>query len=170
MPTRKMNRIPGPVYAAAGAGDLAYEKLRALPERVAHLRGRVAELRPVVAESVSASRADLDRLREVARRNAATLVSGAQAAQDKAAAVYSELVVRGEQVVRTVRAERAATKPDAPTEEIVATEVPAGIAPVAQPGVPAAADDVETAASVKAETTKVDGVKPAAKRQRPSAK
>ena len=45
-------KIPNPLYAAAGAGELAYEQLRRLPERVAELRGRVADLRPVVAEAV----------------------------------------------------------------------------------------------------------------------
>ncbi|WP_033342337.1 hypothetical protein [Catenuloplanes japonicus] len=42
-------RIPTPLYAVAGAGDLAYQQLRKLPEVVAELRervpGAVAELR-----------------------------------------------------------------------------------------------------------------------------
>jgi len=47
MSTRTDTRkIPAPLYAAAGAGDLAYQQLRKLPERVAELRERVAELRP----------------------------------------------------------------------------------------------------------------------------
>jgi len=31
-------KIPNPVYAAAGVGDLAYQQLRKLPERVGLLR------------------------------------------------------------------------------------------------------------------------------------
>jgi hypothetical protein len=102
-------KIPSPLYAAAGAGDLAYQSLRKLPEQVAHLRDRVAELRPAVSEAVSETnlRADIDRLRQAARRNAATFVAGAQQATERAVAVYSELVVRGEKVVRNVQTTEA---------------------------------------------------------------
>src|SRR4051812_3994576 len=102
MPTKTETRkIPTPFYAAAGAGDLAYQQLLKLPERVAELRGRVAELRPVVSDAVSERnlRADLDKLRDTARRNAAAVVTGAQVAQEKAVAVYIDLVARGERVV-----------------------------------------------------------------------
>ena len=76
-------KIPTPLYAAAGAGDFAYQQLRKLPEQVAQLRERVGELRPAVTEVVSEAnlRADLDRLR------------------DRAVAVYTDLVARGEKVV-----------------------------------------------------------------------
>lgn len=90
-------KLPNPVYAAAGISDIAYQKLRQLPERVAELRGRVAgrqfDLRP-----------DVDRLRDAARRNAAALASATQAAQERAVAIYGDLVVRGEHVVRGERA------------------------------------------------------------------
>jgi hypothetical protein len=88
-------KIPAPIYAAAGAGDLAYEQIRKL----------VAELRPAVTEAVSEPRlrADLNKLRKVARRNAAAFVSGAQVAQERATAVYTDLVARGERVVRSAR-------------------------------------------------------------------
>jgi len=86
-------KIPAPLYAAAGAGDLAYQQLRKLPEQVSQLRGRVAELRPVVAET------NLDKLRDVARRNAGAFVAGAQEAQTRATAVYKDLVARGQKVV-----------------------------------------------------------------------
>src|SRR5690349_1230572 len=95
-------KIPAPLYAAAGAGDIAYQQLRRLPERVAELRTRFAELRPTVTGAVTEAvseprlRADLVRLRKVARRNA-------QVAQERATAVYSDLVARGERVVRTAR-------------------------------------------------------------------
>jgi hypothetical protein len=103
-------KIPAPLYAAAGAGDFAYQRLRKLPEQVAQLRERVAEIAPAVGGAVSEAnlRVDLDRLRDAARRNAATLVAGAQQAGERAVAVYSELIVRGERVVRNVRTTEAA--------------------------------------------------------------
>ena len=87
-----------------------FERLRKLPEQVAQLRERVSEIAPTVGGAVSEAnlRVDLDRLRDAARRNAATLVAGAQQASERAAAVYSELVVRGERVVRNVRTTEAA--------------------------------------------------------------
>ena len=62
-------KIPTPLYAAAGAGDLAYQQLRKLPEQVAQLRARVEELRPAVSEG--SLRSDLNRLRCAGRRRAA---------------------------------------------------------------------------------------------------
>jgi heparin binding hemagglutinin HbhA len=91
-------RIPNPLYAAAGAADYAYEKLR-------DLQAKVVEQRPTSREL------DIEHLRGVARRNAKAFVSSAQAAQEnlvaraheaqeKAVAFYTDLVVRGEKVVR----------------------------------------------------------------------
>jgi hypothetical protein len=82
-------KYPAPLYAAAGAGELAYQKLRTLPAKVAELRGRAGS-----------NELDVERLRSVARRNAAAFVAGAQAAQEKAVALYTDLVARGEQVVQ----------------------------------------------------------------------
>jgi heparin binding hemagglutinin HbhA len=97
--------IADPFYAAAGAGDLAYEQLRKLPERVAELREKVAELRPNVTEAVTEDRlrTDIKRLRAVARRNAKEFREGMQEAQERAVAAYNELVERGKRVVRTGR-------------------------------------------------------------------
>jgi len=102
-------KIPNPLYAAAGAGELAYEQLRRLPERVAELRVRAEKLRPVVTDAVSdrSLKADLDKLRDTALRNAQVVVSGAQVAQERAFAVYTELVARGERVVAGARTEQA---------------------------------------------------------------
>jgi len=88
--TQTRNRtIPAPFYAAAGAADLAYQKLRDLQAKVADQRG------------INVGRElDIERLRNVARRNAAAFVAGAQAAQDKAVALYTDLVARGEKVVK----------------------------------------------------------------------
>jgi len=86
--TDTKTKIPNPLYAAAGAGELAYQQLRKLPAKVAELRDR-------------ASSSEFDgRVREVAQRNLAAVRSRAQVAQEKAAALYTDLVARGEQVVR----------------------------------------------------------------------
>jgi heparin binding hemagglutinin HbhA len=90
-------KIPAPLYAAAGAGDLAYQQLRKLPEQVSHLRGRVSELRPAVTEAVAET--NLEKIRDVAKRNADAFVAGAQVAQTKATEVYKGLVARGQKVV-----------------------------------------------------------------------
>ncbi|WP_433613081.1 hypothetical protein ACQP2P_03165 [Dactylosporangium sp. CA-139114] len=124
-------KIPTPLYAAAGAGDLAYQQLRRLPEQVAQLRARVEELRPAADTNL---RVDLDRLREAARRNAASFLAsaqqGAQIAQDRALAVYTELVARGEKVVSTARTAEARVELEPAqkvvTAEVTTTEEPAG--------------------------------------------
>ncbi len=119
-PKTDARKIPTPLYAAAGAGELAYEQLRKLPERVAELRGRVQELRPVVTDAVSERtlKVDLDKLRDTARRNAQVVVSGAQVAQERAVAVYTELVARGERVVAGARTEQAKAQLAAAKAEI----------------------------------------------------
>ncbi|WP_405091379.1 hypothetical protein OG767_29440 [Micromonospora sp. NBC_01392] len=66
--------------------------------------------------------AQLDKLREAATRNAAAVVAGAYAAQERALAAYAELVARGERVVGagvleaadTVNADIEATAETAP--------------------------------------------------------
>ena len=129
--TSTTRKIPTPLYAAAGAGDLAYQRLRRLPEQVAQLRARVEELRPAVAETNF--RGDITRLRGAARRNAAdflaTAQQGAQVAQDKAVALYSELVARGEKVVSTARGAEARVELEPGTKtvtaEVTTTEQPA---------------------------------------------
>jgi hypothetical protein len=144
-------RIPAPLYAAAGASDLAYQQLRKLPALYAatlraatsgraelrekavtttsELRERAVatttelrekalagteELREKTTATVKAANAtatelrdraatprdlDIDRLRELARRNAAAFLAGAHVAQEKAIAVYGDLVARGERVI-----------------------------------------------------------------------
>jgi heparin binding hemagglutinin HbhA len=117
-------KIPNPLYAAAGAGELAYEQLRRLPERVAELRGRVSELRPVVADAVTdrvserSLRSDIDKLRDGARRNAQVFVANAQVAQKQATALYTDLVARGERVVAGARTEQARAQLAAAKAEI----------------------------------------------------
>ncbi|MFG1714098.1 hypothetical protein [Micromonospora sp. NPDC049203] len=137
----KTNRIPAPLYAAAGAGELALEQLRKLPTVVSGLGTRVVadlggkavvtgfELRQKATETLKTANqtatglreravatdldqlreaanleklreaANIEKLREAATRNAAVVVAGAHAAQERALAAYAELVARGERVV-----------------------------------------------------------------------
>jgi hypothetical protein len=124
--TKKM----APLYAAAGAGDLAYQQLRKLPEKVAELRDRVGELRPTVAGAVTEQRrrVDLDRLRDMARRNASVL-------QERAVGIYGDLVARGERVVTR---ENNAYRPLRPAGDLTAKGEPAGLPSAEIPGAAAA--------------------------------
>jgi len=102
-------RIPAPLFAAAGAADLAYQKLR-------DLQAKVVEQRPLT----SGRELDIERMRGVARRNVQAfvvtaqaaqgkVVAGAQVAQGKAVEIYTDLVARGEKVVRGGARDTAAT-------------------------------------------------------------
>jgi heparin binding hemagglutinin HbhA len=132
MSTQSANtrRIPNPVYAAAGAGDLAYRELQKLPARAQEFRGRVAALRPVVADVVRdpAKQLDVDRLRVIAKRNAAVLRTQAKEAQERAADVYAQLVARGEKVVG------GPYKPMRPAGDVVAVIEPEGLPSAETPG------------------------------------
>lgn len=94
-----MNRtdIPAPIYAAAGAGEIAYEKLRKLPAVAARtadgLRQRLA------TPDRDRNLVDLARVRETARRGTAQLAAQAAGVQDRAVAGYRRLVARGERVM-----------------------------------------------------------------------
>lgn len=181
----KTTSIPAAVYAVAGAGDLAYRQLRKLPEVVTDLSGKAVtattelreravtsttELREKAAATLRAanttaadlrgkaagSDVDVDRLRELAKRNAAAFVAGAQTAQERAVAVYSALVAHGERVVGTGVVQAA----DTVNADLEATEAPAGV--TATP-----ADVAEAVEEKKAPTAK--RARPA-KRTRPAAK
>jgi hypothetical protein len=96
--------LPRAIYAAAGAGDLAYRRLRRLPEATTRTLRAAAELRErAAARPYRLDRrrlsADLARLREQARRGGAVLAARAAAAQERAVAGYHHLVVHGEQVM-----------------------------------------------------------------------
>ena len=139
MTDQTKTRFPAPLYAAAGAGDLAYQQLRKLPAVVSELSERAAEsLR--VANSQAGTKAatlkdkatttDFDALRTNAATAANTL---AQVAQERAVAVYTALVARGERVVGTGVVEAA----DVVNADIEATEEPKAVeaAPAAPPAV-----------------------------------
>lgn len=186
----KTNRIPAPIYAAAGAGELALEHLRKLPavvgvlgtRVVADLGGRAVltgfELRQKATETLEVT--DLDKLRAAATRNAAVVVAGAQAAQERAFAAYGALVARGERVVgagvleaaETVNADIEATQAVTPTTPAVVTTPATPATSAAAPAdVPTPADVAEIAeakpAAVKKAARAPKAPKPAAT---PSAK
>ncbi|WP_406073032.1 hypothetical protein [Micromonospora sp. NBC_01638] len=207
----KTNRIPAPIYAAAGAGELALEQLRKLPavvgvlgtRVVADLGGRAVltgfELRQKATETLRTvnetagtlrdraqaeldlnklresadlnklrESADLNKLREVAdpdklraaaTRNAALVVAGAQAAQERAFAAYGALVARGERVVGTGVLEAAETV----NADIEATQVVTSATAPAVATTPAVAD-VPTPADIPtpADVAEIAEAKPAA--------
>src|ERR1051326_7281905 len=112
-------KIPAPLYAAAGAGDLAMERLRKIPGKVAELQDRVqtelpgristlsnkvtqkvAEIPSIVAEfRQRVVDTDAEKLREAGRRNAQVVLTNVQAAQKRAQDIYAQLVAHGEEVV-----------------------------------------------------------------------
>lgn len=158
------NRIPGPLYAAAGAGDLAYQKLRKLPAVLSELTGKAAAGTADLREKAAVNSAELREkavagtaeLRGAALRNAAAVVAGAQVAQEKASAVYEELVARGARVIGG-SAQTVSADAELESEGAVAPALP--VAPAA----PAAA----TPAVAKPAVAKP--VKKATKRTRPAA-
>ncbi|GAA3738399.1 hypothetical protein GCM10022225_21690 [Plantactinospora mayteni] len=215
-------RIPAPLYAVAGAGDLAYQQLRRLPAVVsglgdettrtelrekavtttAELRERAiattTELRQKAALTLRNANTgaanlrhraangelDLDRLREATIRNAAVVVAGAQAAQERAVAVYGELVARGERVVGagvvqaadTVDADLAATETPAVTaagQPALSTTPAEVVEQVKEPAASAAATETVEATPAKTPAVKrrpaAKSTRPATKRTRPAA-
>ncbi|HEY0000479.1 MAG TPA: hypothetical protein VGB74_08495, partial [Actinoplanes sp.] len=105
MTEQTKTRFPAPLYAAAGAGDLAYQQLRKLPSVVTELSERAAASLRVYNEQAGAkaaefrdkaSTADFDALRGNAGSVATSL---AQLAQERTVAAYTALVARGERVV-----------------------------------------------------------------------
>ncbi|GAB1643347.1 hypothetical protein [Krasilnikovia sp. MM14-A1259] len=129
MTEQTKTKIPTPLYAAAGAGDLAYEQLRKLPAVVSELSDRaVATLKPAIANANTkagtlrekAAATDFDKLRSDAASNA---VAFAQLAQERAVSAYSALVARGERVVGSGVVEAA----DVVNADIEATEAPKAV-------------------------------------------
>lgn len=111
-------RIPTPLYAVAGAGDLAYQQLRKLPEVVAELRervpGAVAELRTRAEE--------LNGRRDEFRVKAAETLKVAQAQADtlriKAAGPESDVAKLTEAAKRNAVALVAAAQTGAQVAQV----------------------------------------------------
>ncbi|MEW1585384.1 hypothetical protein AB0283_08055 [Micromonospora vinacea] len=193
----KTNRIPAPIYAAAGAGELAIEQLRKLPAVVGVLSTRVVadlggravltgfELKQKATETLRTANetadlaklrevADIDKLRAAATRNAALVVASAQVAQERAFAAYGALVARGERVVGAGVLEAAETvnadieATEAVTPAAAVTTTPTAAAPA---DVPTPADVAEIAEAKPAAVKKVARAPKAAKPvETPSAK
>jgi len=122
---RKTFSDPTPLYALAGAGDLAVEKLREVPEKAAAIAGdrkaaqekatarlqeagaRLTEAQAKVAESVGTLPTDLKALQERAQSLALQSVGYAAEFAVKAREVYDELAERGKIVVDRQRKETA---------------------------------------------------------------
>ncbi|MDI6103924.1 hypothetical protein QLQ12_35450 [Actinoplanes sp. NEAU-A12] len=129
MTEQTKTKIPAPLYAAAGAGDIAYEQLRKLPAVLTELSDRATASLKAYNEQAGtkaaelrgkAQEADFVALRENATSAASTF---AQVAQERALAVYNELVARGERVVGTGVIEAA----DVVNSDIETTEQPKAV-------------------------------------------
>ncbi|WP_430780613.1 hypothetical protein [Actinoplanes sp. G11-F43] len=129
MTEQTKTKIPAPLYAAAGAGDLAYEQLRKLPAVVSELGDKAAASLRTYNEQAGTKAAELRGKAEGAdfnalRENAAAAATNfAQVASERALAVYNELVSRGERVVGTGVVEAA----DVVNADIEATEQPKAV-------------------------------------------
>ncbi|MEU4618589.1 hypothetical protein AB0G04_01235 [Actinoplanes sp. NPDC023801] len=129
MTEQTKTKIPTPLYAAAGAGDVAYEQLRKLPAVLNELSDRAAASLRTYNEQAGSKAAELRGKAQVAdiaalRDNATSAaVTFAQVAQERAIAVYNELVARGERVVGTGVVEAA----DVVNSDIEATEQPKAV-------------------------------------------
>jgi heparin binding hemagglutinin HbhA len=154
------NRIPRAVYAAAGAGDLAYRRLRKLPAVLGALTGKAAA---GTADLRGKAGVNSTELRKTARRNAAAVVAGAQVVQEKATKVYEELVAHGARVIGR-SGETVAADAELESEGAVAPALP--VAPVASD---AAADTAAAAGAASPAPAPAKPVKKATKRTRPAA-
>ncbi|BCJ53777.1 hypothetical protein Asp14428_52520 [Actinoplanes sp. NBRC 14428] len=141
MTEQTKTRIPAPLYAAAGAGDLAWQELRKLPAVVSELSDRAAASLKTANETAGttatslrdkASTTDFDKLRETATTGARAF---AQVAQERAVAVYTALVARGERVVGTgvVEAAEVVNADMVTTVEPKAVEAAAAATPTPKP-------------------------------------
>lgn len=129
MTEQTKTRIPAPLYAAAGAGDIAYQQLRKLPAVVSELSDRATASLKAANDQASttatslrdkATTTDFDKLRDTAANSAAAF---AQVASERALALYTALVVRGERVVGTGVVEAA----DVVNADMVTTEEPKAV-------------------------------------------
>ncbi|HLU32976.1 MAG TPA: hypothetical protein VKZ74_02990 [Natronosporangium sp.] len=98
---RARAELPAAVYAAAGAGDLAYQRLRKLPEATARTLRTAGQTAGALRERLVSREltAELSQMRVNARRRAEALAARAAKAQERAVAGYRNLVAHGEQVV-----------------------------------------------------------------------
>ncbi len=133
---------PTPLYALAGAGDLAFEKLREVPGKVEALaadrkgttekaaarlqeaQARLVEAQTKVTETVTTLPTDFKVLQEKAQGFALQQVGRAAEFAVKAIEVYDELAVRGKAVVDKGQRTDAARPATEETFEVEILEVP----------------------------------------------
>ncbi|MFF3072216.1 hypothetical protein [Kitasatospora sp. NPDC057936] len=150
---------PTPLYALAGAGDLAYEKLREVPGKVEALaadrkgaqemagarlqeaQAKLAEAQAKVAETVTTLPTDFKALQERAQDFAIQQVGRAVELAVKAKETYDELAERGKVVVERTRpgSQTEPAEPAEPTEpavidaEVIEDDAAAAAAAAAEP-------------------------------------
>lgn len=155
---------PTPLYALAGAGDLAYEKLREVPAKVEALAAdrkgtqekaaarlqeaqtRLVEAQAKVTETVTTLPTDLKVLQEKAQGFALQQVGRAAELAVKAKEVYDELAVRGKAVVDKGQGADEAQEPAAEvTAVVVDSHEPVEAELVAEPGAEASSEPAPAA-------------------------
>ncbi|MEV6976179.1 hypothetical protein [Kitasatospora sp. NPDC093806] len=130
---------PTPLYALAGAGELAYEKLREVPGKVEALAAdrkgtqekataRLAEAQAKVTDTVAALPTDLKALQEKAQGFALQQVGRAVELAVKAKETYDELAERGKVAVDRGRGAGAAGPDETVAERIDAESAGAELA------------------------------------------
>ena len=137
MTDQTKTKLPAPLYAAAGAGDLAYQQLRKLPAVVTELSEKAAASLRTYNEQANAKATQLREKAQTTdfdalRGNAASVATSlAQLAQERTLAAYTALVARGERVV----GEGVVTTADVVNADIEATEAPKAVeaAPAPKP-------------------------------------
>jgi heparin binding hemagglutinin HbhA len=138
MTEQTKTRFPAPLYAAAGAGDLAYQQLRKLPAVINEISDRAAASLKTANDTANTQAAtlrekangtDFDKLRNNA---ASSAVAFAQVAQERAVAAYTALVARGERVVGTGVVEAA----DVVNADLTTTEEPKAVEAAAAESAP----------------------------------
>jgi heparin binding hemagglutinin HbhA len=152
MTEQTKTRFPAPLYAAAGAGDLAYQQLRKLPAVLDELAVRVNEFSGQAGTKAAqlrdkAGTADIDKIRDNA---AASAIAFATTATERAVAAYTALVARGERVVGTGVIEAA----EVVNADMVTTEEPKAVEAAAAATEPKARKRAATSDTTKATTAK----------------
>jgi len=129
MTDQTKTKLPAPLYAAAGAGDLAYQQLRKLPAVVTELSEKAAASLRTYNEQAGAKAAQLREKAQATdydalRGNAASVATSlAQLAQERTVAAYTALVARGEKVVGA----GVVTTADVVNADIETTEAPKAV-------------------------------------------
>ena len=152
MTEQTKTRFPAPLYAAAGAGDLAYQQLRKLPAVLDELAVRVNEFSGQAGTKAAqlrdkAGTADIDKIRDNA---AASAIAFATTATERAVAAYTALVARGERVVGTGVIEAA----EVVNADMVTTEEPKAVEAAAAATEPTPRKRAATSNTTKATTAK----------------